>query len=94
MSLKCKLLFQTYTANGRLLIRLGDVDVDYDNNFKFYMTTKLSNPHYLPEICVKVSTSSHFLNDFMIAARGLHSTPHSILVHRQPSLKPTLSLIK
>lgn len=42
-------------AGGRLLIRLGDSDIDYDKNFKFYMTTKMANPHYLPEVCIKVT---------------------------------------
>lgn len=37
-----------------MLIRLGDSDIDYDKNFRFYMTTKMSNPHYLPEVCIKV----------------------------------------
>lgn len=46
----------TQTTQGtRTLIRLGDSDVDYDTNFKFYMTTKLPNPHYLPEVCIKVN---------------------------------------
>lgn len=49
------LLKQTYLSGGRLLIRLGDSDVEYDSNFRFYMTTKLSNPHYLPEVCIKVT---------------------------------------
>jgi len=38
-----------------MLIRLGDSDVDYDPHFRFYMTTKLPNPHYLPEVCIKVN---------------------------------------
>ena len=38
-----------------MLIRLGDSDIEYDKNFKFYMTTKMSNPHYLPEVCIKVT---------------------------------------
>ena len=42
------LLKQTFIQGGRLLIRLGDSDIDYDKNFKFYMTSKLANPHYLP----------------------------------------------
>ena len=54
-SLEPILLKQTFTQGGRLLIRLGDSDVDYDKNFRFYMTTKLGNPHYLPEICIKVT---------------------------------------
>ena len=27
--------------------------VDYDKNFLFYMTTKMPNPHYFPEVCIK-----------------------------------------
>eukprot|EP00731_Ephydatia_muelleri_P009184 Em0004g1522a len=49
-SLEPVLLKQTFVQGGRLLIRLGDSDVDYDKNFRFYMTTKMSNPHYLPEL--------------------------------------------
>ena len=26
--------------------------MDYDPNFKLFLTTKLANPHYLPEICI------------------------------------------
>ncbi|XP_030047949.1 dynein axonemal heavy chain 6 [Microcaecilia unicolor] len=49
------LLKQIFVSGGRMLIRLGDSDIDYDKNFKFYMTTKLPNPHYLPEVCIKVT---------------------------------------
>lgn len=47
------LLEGTVTSQGhRRFIRLGGSDVDYDVNFKLYMTTKLANPHYLPEVCI------------------------------------------
>ena len=49
------LLKQTIRQGGRLLIKLGDTLVDYDKNFKLFITTKLPNPHYLPEICIKVT---------------------------------------
>ena len=26
--------------------------MNYDPNFKLFLTTKLANPHYLPEICI------------------------------------------
>ena len=42
-------------SGTRTLIRLGDADVDYDPAFKLYMTTKLPNPHYLPEVCIKIN---------------------------------------
>ena len=60
------LLKQTYVSGGRTLIRLGDSDVEYDPNFRFYMTTKLSNPHYLPEVCIKVT-----IINFSVTKSGL-----------------------
>ena len=26
----------------------------YNDDFRFFVTTKMANPHYLPEICIKV----------------------------------------
>ncbi|XP_053056801.1 dynein axonemal heavy chain 6 isoform X1 [Acinonyx jubatus] len=60
------LLKQTFMSGGRLLIRLGDSDIDYDKNFRFYMTTKLPNPHYLPEVCIKVT-----IINFTVTKSGL-----------------------
>lgn len=37
------------------MIKLGDNVVQYSHDFRFYITTRLQNPHYLPEISVKVS---------------------------------------
>lgn len=39
---------------GQASIKVGDNVVPYNNQFRLYMTTKLSNPHYSPEIAVKV----------------------------------------
>jgi len=36
-------------------MKLGDNLINYNQEFKMYMTTKLMNPHYLPEICIKVT---------------------------------------
>ena len=47
-------------------IRIGDANLDYDENFRFYITTKMSNPHYLPEICIKVT-----LINFTVTFEGL-----------------------
>ena len=60
------LLKQTFISGGRLLIRLGDSDIDYDKNFKFYMTSKMANPHYLPELQIKVT-----LINFTVTQAGL-----------------------
>lgn len=37
------------------MLRLGDKDIPWSNEFRFYITTKLANPHYLPEVCIKVT---------------------------------------
>lgn len=65
-SLEPLLLKQIYKKGGRLVLRLGDTDVDYIEDFRFYMTTKLPNPHYPPEIQVKVT-----IVNFTVTQSGL-----------------------
>ncbi len=60
------LLKQVVIVGGVATIRLGDSTIEYDKAFKLYITTKLSNPHYPPELCVKVN-----LLNFMATADGL-----------------------
>lgn len=50
------LLKQQYIADGGIKqIKLGDSTQDYDDLFRLYMTTKMANPHYSPEVCIKVT---------------------------------------
>ena len=42
-------------VGNRNIMKLGDKEVDYNPDFRFYLTTKLRNPHYLPETSVKVT---------------------------------------
>ncbi|KNC55366.1 dynein heavy chain [Thecamonas trahens ATCC 50062] len=61
------LLLKQFTHQGpRVLVKVGDAEVDYDPGFRLYMTTKLSNPHYLPEVCIKVA-----LINFTVTLSGL-----------------------
>lgn len=53
-SLEPLLMKNLVKQGGQWAIRLGDNWVPYSNEFKFFITTKLANPHYLPEICIKV----------------------------------------
>ena len=45
---------QTFKQGGAICIKLGDSTIEYAKDFWLYMTTKLRNPHYLPETSVKV----------------------------------------
>ena len=37
---------------GRSLLRLGDVEIDYNPAFRLYLTSRNPNPHFLPEVRV------------------------------------------
>jgi dynein heavy chain len=49
------LLKQVFKKGPQWVLRLGSDDVPYHDDFAFYITTKMANPHYLPEICIKVT---------------------------------------
>ena len=36
-------------------VRIGDKEVEYNTKFKLYITTRMSNPHYTPEVSTKVA---------------------------------------
>jgi dynein heavy chain len=55
-----------FKQGGQDMMRIGDNNVPYNDSFRFFITTKLPNPHYTPETCVKVTV----LN-FAITPRGL-----------------------
>ncbi|RHZ34650.1 hypothetical protein DYB31_006897, partial [Aphanomyces astaci] len=55
-----------FKQGGRVLIHLGDSDVDYDPAFKLWITTKCANPHYLPEVYIKVT-----IINFTVTMTGL-----------------------
>ncbi|MCO5564171.1 hypothetical protein L7F22_017828 [Adiantum nelumboides] len=60
------LLQQTFKQSGTLCIRLGDSILEYSPQFRLYITTKLRNPHYSPELSAKIN-----LINFMITSEGL-----------------------
>ncbi|XP_026865841.2 dynein heavy chain 7, axonemal [Electrophorus electricus] len=72
------LLKQTFKQGGSVCIRLGDNTLEYAPDFRFYITTKLRNPHYLPETSVKVT-----LLNFMITPEGMQDQLLGIVVARE-----------
>merc|ERR1719482_2106201 len=57
---------QTIKRGRNLVVKLGDKEVDYHPKFKLYLQTKLSNPHYPPEIQAETT-----LINFMVTEDGL-----------------------
>lgn len=72
------LLQQKFKQGGQDVIKLGDDTIPYNDSFKFYMMTKLANPHYAPEICVKVS-----LLNFTITLTGLEEQLLGVVVQKE-----------
>ena len=56
----------TYKQGNSIMIKLGDDPVEYHEDFRLYITTKLPSPHYTPEISTKV-----VLINFTITPAGL-----------------------
>uniref|UniRef100_A0A8D2NKF8 Dynein axonemal heavy chain 12 n=1 Tax=Zonotrichia albicollis TaxID=44394 RepID=A0A8D2NKF8_ZONAL len=82
-SLEPLLLKQTFKQGGMECIRLGDSIIEYSSDFKFFITTKLRNPHYLPELATKV-----LLLNFMITPEGLEDQLLGIVVaEERPDLE-------
>ncbi|CAG11277.1 unnamed protein product, partial [Tetraodon nigroviridis] len=77
-SLEPLLLKQIFKQGGMDCIRLGDSIIEYSSLFRFYITTKLRNPHYLPELATKVS-----LLNFMITPEGLEDQLLGIVVAKE-----------
>lgn len=49
--------------------------MDYSPDFRFYVTSKLPNPHYPPEICVKVT-----IVNFTVTPKGLEDQLLALVV--------------
>eukprot|EP00727_Mastigamoeba_balamuthi_P012891 m51a1_g8224 putative dynein heavy chain axonemal (4742) ;mRNA; r:111319-133683 len=77
-SLNPVLLKQTVKQTGGLFIKFGDSLIPYHDDFKLYMTTKLPNPVYKPEISTKVT-----LINFTITNEGLHDQLLGLVVSRE-----------
>ena len=83
------LLQQKTKDSGGYVIKLGDKTVQYDEKFTFFMTTTLPNPHYSPEVSVKVT-----LVNFAITKDGLQDQMIGIAVLQEmPELEQAMTEI-
>ena len=63
------MLAKSFIKRGnQTLIKLGDKEVDYNFDFRLYLTTKLANPLYTPEISTKV-----MIVNFAVKEQGLEA---------------------
>lgn len=51
------ILYKNYLKRNEdtLTVKLGENDIDFNTNFRLYLTTKLANPHLSPDIFLKAN---------------------------------------
>jgi dynein heavy chain len=61
------LLEKQVNVKGRnKTIKISDTDMDYDDKFRLYMTSRMANPHFSPELAAKTT-----IIDFTVTQGGL-----------------------
>ena len=72
-------LMRAVIKRGRAyFLRIGDKEVEYDINFKLFLQTKMSNPHYQPEVAAQTT-----LINFMITSDGLQEQLLALVVNKE-----------
>ena len=46
---------EIYKTGGRVLIRVGDLEIDFSQNFNMFMVTRDSNANFTPDLCSRVT---------------------------------------
>ncbi|XP_025080372.1 dynein heavy chain 2, axonemal-like isoform X3 [Pomacea canaliculata] len=68
------------------IMKLGDKEVEYNPEFHFYITTRMSNPHYTPEISTKTA-----IVNFAVKEQGLEAQLLAVVVGKE---RPDLEEMK
>jgi len=85
------LLEKQIIVKGRnMLLKLGDQEYDYDIKFRLYMTSRMSNPLWSPELAAKTT-----IIDFAVTITGLEQQLLGRLISReQKQLEDQLNGVK
>jgi len=81
---------QIITKGKNKLIIISDAECDFDMKFRLYMTSRLANPHFSPELAAKTT-----IIDFTVTQGGLEQQLLARLISKeQKSLEETLNQIQ
>ncbi len=71
------------TGSNEYAVKIGDSEVQYNKKFQLFITTRMANPTYTPEVSTKVNVVN-----FSIKEQGLEEQCLGIVVGiEQPSLE-------
>ncbi|WAR20147.1 DYH6-like protein, partial [Mya arenaria] len=77
-ALRPVLMHETFRRGGLLVIKLGDTEIEYNQNFRLYMTTTMSNPHFLPAVYIQAN-----IINFTVTFEGLQEQLLSAVVKQE-----------
>ncbi|KEG12669.1 dynein heavy chain [Trypanosoma grayi] len=69
---------QTFKKGGRLFIKLGATEVEYNLKFRLFLQTKIGNPSYGPEVNAQTT-----LINFMVTEVGLEDQLLAVVVNQE-----------
>jgi dynein heavy chain len=69
---------QLIQRGSKKLVKIGDKEIEFHPNFKLFMHTKLSNPHYPPEVQAEAA-----LVNFTVTEAGLSDQLLSLVVKKE-----------
>ncbi|XP_026551198.1 dynein heavy chain 14, axonemal [Pseudonaja textilis] len=81
-NIKSILSKEIYKKGGQEFIRIGDSEIQYNSDFRLYLTTQKPNPHFLPATCNIVT-----MINFTLTFHGLQNQLLSAVVNKE---KPEL----
>nr|XP_028577583.1 dynein heavy chain 14, axonemal [Podarcis muralis] len=74
---------EIYNKSGQDFIRIGDSEIECNQNFRLYLTTQKPNPHFLPAICSIVT-----MINFTVTFEGLQDQLLSaVLIKEKPEVE-------